>query len=123
MEERRNRSDGAGQGYSARRRTSAQSRANPAETRRWRGIRSLARASLRSFRRREHYMRFVRYFAAPALVLMLGSSIALADMVERTTEKTTTYKGVVSSVEPASSTIILRSDSATAPKSYTFNKE
>jgi hypothetical protein len=68
-------------------------------------------------------MRFVRYFAAPALVLMLGSSIALADMVERTTEKTTTYKGVISSVEPASSTIVLRTESASAPKSYTFNKE
>lgn len=68
-------------------------------------------------------MRFVRYFAAPALAVLLGGSVALADMVEHTTEKTTTYKGVVSSVDPGSSTIILRSESATAPSRYTFSKE
>jgi hypothetical protein len=69
-------------------------------------------------------MRFARYFAAPALAVLLGGSIAFAQMVEQhTTEKTTTYRGVVSSVDPASSTIILRSDSASAPSRYTFNKE
>ena len=43
-----------------------------------------------------------------------------ADMT--TTEKTTTYQGTVSEVNPTSSTIILRSESS-APTTYTYNKE
>ena len=53
-----------------------------------------------------------------AIVLVTG---ARADMT--TTEKTTTYKGTVSEVDPSSSTIIVKSETATAPTKYTYTKE
>jgi hypothetical protein len=53
-----------------------------------------------------------------AIVLVAG---ARADMT--TTEKTTTYKGTVSEVDPGSSTIIVKSETATAPTKYTYTKE
>lgn len=60
----------------------------------------------------------------PSLALAFGVMIAApasADM-ERV-EKTTTYTGTVTEVNPTSSTIVLRSESAAAPQTYTYNKE
>lgn len=61
----------------------------------------------------------------------LISGLALAGLVAAgtvdaqvvTTQKTTTYTGTVSEVDPSSSTIILRSESAPQPQTYTYNKE
>ena len=58
--------------------------------------------------------------------LVLSGAIVRAEMVEQhstTTEKTTTYRGTVSEIDPSSSTIIVRSETATAPTKYTFTKE
>lgn len=75
-------------------------------------------------------MKIRRSLLAPSLILALGiSAPAIAQMdttqhtTTTTTEKTTTYKGVVSEVNPSSSTIILRSEGSTAPRTYTYNKE
>ena len=56
---------------------------------------------------------------------LLGSvSLALAaDTAVTTTEKTTTYTGVVSDINPGTSTIILKSQTAPAPVTYNFTKE
>ena len=69
------------------------------------------------------------WIAAMAGALALGStfvvSTATAEMSERsvTTEKTTTYSGTVSEIDPSSSTITIRSETAPAPTKYTFTKE
>ena len=69
------------------------------------------------------------WIAAMAGALALGStfvvSTATAEMTERsvTTEKTTTYSGTVSEIDPSSSTITIRSETAPAPTKYTFTKE
>ena len=69
------------------------------------------------------------WVAAMAGALALGStfmvSIATAEMNERsvTTEKTTTYSGTVSEIDPSSSTITIRSETAPAPTKYVFTKE
>jgi hypothetical protein len=66
---------------------------------------------------------------APSVALALGiaaPAFAQMDTMQKTTtttEKTTTYNGVVSEVNPTSSTIILRSEASSAPKTYTYNKE
>ncbi len=66
-------------------------------------------------------MRFSRAIVVSSMALALGGAVAAqADTV---TEKTTTYEGVVSDVNPGSSTIVLRSETAAAPTTYTFNKE
>jgi hypothetical protein len=59
----------------------------------------------------------------------LGSD-AHAEMAESehhstttTSDKTTTYVGTVSEVDPATSTIIVKSETATAPTKYTYTKE
>jgi len=59
---------------------------------------------------------------ALALTGLLTAASVNADMTT-TTEKTTTYQGTVSEVNPSASTIILRSESSTAPQTYTYNKE
>ena len=69
-----------------------------------------------------------RALLVPSMALALGAmsaSTVLADMEKTTTttEKTTTYQGTVSEVNPSSSTIILRSESSSAPTTYTYNKE
>jgi hypothetical protein len=46
-----------------------------------------------------------------------------ADTSITTTEKTTTYTGVVSEINPTTSTIILKSETAPAPVTYNFTKE
>lgn len=63
--------------------------------------------------------------SALACTLGLGVTAAYAQMEQRTTttEKTTTYSGTVSEVNPSASTIILRSESSSAPQTYTYNKE
>jgi hypothetical protein len=74
-------------------------------------------------------MKLTRSLLAPSLALALGvaaPAIAQMDTMQHTTtttEKTTTYKGVVSEVNPTSSTIILRSEGTSAPRTYTYNKE
>lgn len=72
-------------------------------------------------------MKIARALLVPSMALALGTFSAttvLADMEKTTTttEKTTTYKGTVSEVNPSSSTIILRSETS-APTTYTYNKE
>ena len=69
------------------------------------------------------------WIAAMAGALALGSTLvvgtATAEMSEHsvTTEKTTTYSGTVSEIDPSSSTITIRSETAPAPTKYTFTKE
>lgn len=60
---------------------------------------------------------------------VLVSALALAGIVtaapvnaDTITERTTTYTGTVTEVNPSSSTIILRGEAA-APSTYTYNKE
>ncbi len=62
---------------------------------------------------------------ALAGALVIGGA-AIAEMAEHsttTTEKTTTYNGTVSEINPSSSTITVRSESTTAPTTYTYTKE
>ena len=70
-------------------------------------------------------MKLARLIIAPTLAIALSASGAFADTehIERTTEKTTTYNGFVSDVNPTASTIILKSETKTAPTTYTYNKE
>ncbi len=75
-------------------------------------------------------MKVTKRLLAPALACALGlftTVAARADMqhTERTTttEKTTTYRGTVTEVDPASSTIVLRSESSSAPTRYTYNEK
>ena len=67
--------------------------------------------------------KFASAMAVSALALggLLTAASVNADMT--TTEKTTTYTGTVSEVNPSASTIILRSESSSAPQTYTYNKE
>jgi hypothetical protein len=75
----------------------------------------------------DNIMKLGRALIVPSLALALGAMSAapvLAQMgTTTTTEKTTTYSGTVSEVNPSSSTIILRSQSSSAPTTYTYNKE
>lgn len=70
-----------------------------------------------------------RFTSTLSLVLafgLLGSvSVGLAadTSTTTTTEKTTTYTGVVSEINPTTSTIILKSETAPTPVTYTFTKE
>jgi len=58
------------------------------------------------------------------LAVSLIASAALADMESSTTtSKTTTYSGVVSEINPSSSTIILKSETSPSPVTYSFSKE
>ena len=57
--------------------------------------------------------------------IVAASQVAVADMMEKstTTTQSTTYSGTVSDVDPSSSTIILKSETATAPQKYVYTKE
>ena len=70
--------------------------------------------------------RFMSGVAAAALIGAVGfAPLASAQISERrevTSEKTTTYSGTVSAIEPSSSTIILKSESAPEPVKYTYTK-
>ena len=71
-------------------------------------------------------MKLGRTLLVSSLALALGGAVAapaFADMETTTTEKTTTYRGTVTELNPSSSTIILRSETSSAPTTYTFNKE
>ena len=57
-----------------------------------------------------------------ALGLLTQAPVASADETVTTT-KQTTYSGVVSEMNPSSSTIILRSEASAAPVTYTYSKE
>jgi len=60
---------------------------------------------------------------ALALGLLASVPVSAADTTVTTTEKTTTYSGVVSEVNPTTSTIVLKSETAPAPVTYNFTKE
>jgi hypothetical protein len=74
-------------------------------------------------------VRMNRFTSTLSLVLafgLLGSvpvGLAADTSTTTTTEKTTTYKGVVSDINPSTSTIILKSETSPAPVTYTFTKE
>lgn len=53
---------------------------------------------------------------------LLASAPVNAETVTTTT-KTTSYSGVVSSIDPSASTIILKSETAAAPVTYNYSKE
>lgn len=63
----------------------------------------------------------VSFGLALGLLTSVSPGTAAAETV--TTSKTTTYSGVVSEVNPSSSTIILKSESSPAPVTYTYTKE
>ena len=67
------------------------------------------------------------WIAAMAGALALGSTLvvgaATAEMTEHSVTKTTTYSGTVSEIDPSSSTITIRSETAPAPTKYTYTKE
>jgi hypothetical protein len=71
-------------------------------------------------------MKLNRTLSALSLGLALGvmtqASVASADETVTTT-KSTTYSGVVSEMNPTSSTIILKSETSAAPVTYTYSKE
>lgn len=56
-----------------------------------------------------------------ALGLLVNAAPSAAETV--TTTKTTTYSGTVSAIDPASSTIILKSESSPMPVTYSYTKE
>jgi hypothetical protein len=59
-----------------------------------------------------------------ALGLMGNVAVSSADMESTTTQtKTTTYSGVVSELNPSSSTIILKSETSPTPVTYNYSKE
>lgn len=55
--------------------------------------------------------------------LVSAASVGTAAAETVTTTKTTTYVGTVSEVNPATSTIILKSDASPDPVTYTYSKE
>lgn len=55
--------------------------------------------------------------------LLMSVSTSNAQTETVTTSKTTTYSGTVSEINPATSTIILRSESSPAPVTYSYTKE
>jgi hypothetical protein len=58
--------------------------------------------------------------------LLIGTLVASTSYAEETvttTTKTTTYQGVVSQIDPSSSTIILKSEASPQPMSYSYTKE
>ena len=67
--------------------------------------------------------RFTSTFSLALALGLLGSvSVSVAETIT-TTQKTTTYSGVVSDINPSTSTIILKSETAPAPVTYNFTKE
>ena len=56
----------------------------------------------------------MKKFIVLSIVLGLTMPIGAAEIERQVTEKTTTYRGTVTELNPGSSTIMLRSESATA---------
>ncbi|HJQ85134.1 MAG TPA: hypothetical protein VKA21_13710 [Candidatus Binatia bacterium] len=69
----------------------------------------------------------MRIAIVPALALLLAAAgpVSAAEVVERevTEKKTTTYSGTVSSIDSGHSTMMLRSETSTAPSTYTFTEK
>jgi len=63
--------------------------------------------------------------AAAALIGAIGYAVPASAQIEShsvTSEKTTTYTGTVQSIEPSSSTIILKGESSPEPMRYSYTK-
>jgi hypothetical protein len=60
---------------------------------------------------------------ALALGLLGSVAISSAETSVTTTEKATTYSGVVSEINPTTSTMIIKSETAPAPVTYTYTKQ
>ncbi|HEY2774121.1 MAG TPA: hypothetical protein VGK20_08730 [Candidatus Binatia bacterium] len=58
-----------------------------------------------------------------ALGVLASVAVASAQTVTTSSSKTTTYSGVVSEMNPSTSTIILKSDESSAPVTYNYSKE
>jgi hypothetical protein len=74
-------------------------------------------------------MRTNRIMSSVAAAVLVGAvglaPLANAQVTEHrevTTEKTTTYSGMVSEIQPSSSTIVMRSESSPDPVRYTYTK-
>ena len=68
-------------------------------------------------------MKAVRVFCSALAGVALSGSVAFAaEVMEKQTTSTTTYSGTVSDVSPSSSTIVVKSESSSAPVSYRYNK-
>jgi hypothetical protein len=68
--------------------------------------------------------RFTSTLSLAVAVALLGSvPVSLAAETVTKTQKTTTYSGMVSEINPTASTIIVKSETATAPSTYSFTKE
>jgi hypothetical protein len=67
--------------------------------------------------------RFTSTLSLALALGLLGSVTASLAETVTTTEKTTTYSGVVSEINPTTSTIILKSEKAPAPVTYNYTKE
>src|ERR1051326_468386 len=65
---------------------------------------------------------FSVFCSALAGIARSGSVAFAAEVTEKQTTTTTTYSGTVSDISPSSSTIVIKSESSTAPVSYRFNK-
>jgi hypothetical protein len=84
-----------------------------------------SRMHLETQRQQEIRMKRLTSILSLALVLGLLGGVSLAfaaDTVVTTTEKTTTYTGVVSAIDPGASTLIVKSETKT-PVTYNFTKE
>ena len=69
-------------------------------------------------------MKMHRIATAVSLAVALGFATATVSSAETvTTTKTTSYSGMVSEINPSSSTIILKSESSAAPVTYSYSKE
>ena len=67
-----------------------------------------------------------RFTSTLSLALALGllGSVAISSAeTVTTTEKSTTYSGVVSEINPTTSTMIIKSETAPAPVTYTYTKQ
>jgi hypothetical protein len=53
-------------------------------------------------------------------IVLSGGMVLAAEVVEKTT--TTTYSGTMSEVSPGSSTIVVKSETSSAPVTYKYNK-
>ena len=68
--------------------------------------------------------RFTSTLSLALAIGLLGAvSVSWADTTVTKTEKTTTYSGMVSEINPTTSTIVVKSETATAPATYNFTKE
>ena len=60
--------------------------------------------------------------SALAGVALSGSVVLAADVIEKSSTSTTTYSGTVSDISPSSSTIVVKSESSSAPVTYHYTK-